>query len=508
MYSKSAESRMPRTLPPGRCGTTRAAAGAWLAWVIVCLAANPIPAAEPPTDNRPASQPASESVPQPAAQPATRPTGDAAPQDGDPLVRLQNAVERLVERIGPSVVTIEARRSLLEKGEGAGSPNEAANWTSHGAGVILRDEGMILTSQHVINGAGTINVVLSDGRRHRAVLIAADRRSDLAVLRVNAADMPAAQLGDAAAVRRGHLVLAFGNPLGLAGDGPAAASLGVVSAIGRPLPETLGREEDRYYGDMIQTSLPTSPGDSGGPLVDIHGCVIGIMTAMGGREGEEQGLGFAVPIDARTKAIIERLLHGEQIEYGYIGVQVGTPTEAQRKAAGLDAPNGAVVKIVLADGPALRAGLRPGDIIMAIDGQEVSSGGRFVQLVGGAPPGRVVELTLMRQSQRQVIRVELARRESAPDRPASRRTISFRGAMLNDVDPSTIDAGNLPAHALIVVLVHEGFPADRAGLTPGDVVVQVQGKPVTADSGKLLIESTGEVLLGLANGGSVLVKSK
>lgn len=367
---------------------------------------------------------------------------------------------------------------------------------------------MILTSQHVVDEAGPISVALSDGRRFRAVLIAADHRSDLAIIRVAAGGLPVARLGDTTRLRRGRLVLAFGNPFGLSGDGQAAASLGTITGVGRSLPEFFGREEDRYYGDMLQTNLLTRPGESGGPLFDVRGCVVGVMTAMGGLAGEGQGLGFAVPINDRTRAIIERLLKGEQIEYGDVGMQVGTPTEAQRQAAGLTGPGGAVVREVRADGPAARAGVRAGDILTVIDGRDVDGEDHFRQLVGEISPGCKVELTVLRQSRRLVISVELARREARSDEPVSSRKIEFRGATLGRIEPSMSEAGNLPPHAMIVLLVHEGSPADRAGLSPGDIIVQVQGKPATADTYRLLADSTGDVLLGLANSGSVLVKNK
>ncbi|HVP10411.1 MAG TPA: trypsin-like peptidase domain-containing protein, partial [Phycisphaerae bacterium] len=208
------------------------------------------------------------------------------------LERVQQAFETIVDCVSPSAVTIQAQASPDEREAGGGSGPEPC--VNTGAGVIIRDDGTILTSQHVIEGAGLIHVTLHDGRRLRARLVAADARADLAVIRIQAEKLTVAELGDAETLRRGHLVLALGNPLGLAVDGQVAVNQGVVSAIGRPLPDTLGRREDRYYGDMIQTTVRAGPGDSGGPLLDIHGRVVGIMTAAGGQDGGGEGFGFAV----------------------------------------------------------------------------------------------------------------------------------------------------------------------------------------------------------------------
>lgn len=433
---------------------------------------------------------------------AQNPAHDEA---GTLLEQLQDAFESLAARVEPATVTIQAER-------GPGNPKGVAAssadvWTSTGAGVIVRSDGVILTNQHVIEGATLIRVTLHDGRRRRAALLGADARADLAVLRVQGKNLHAAELGDAGNLRRGHLVLAFGSPLGVASDGQIAFNQGVVAAVGRPLPDSLGKAEDRYYGDMIQTTIRVGPGDSGGPLVDIHGRVIGLMTAMGGAGASSDGFGLAVPMNARTKSIVQRLIEGRPITYGYMGIEVGEASVFGAQANRAAPDHGVRVDSVLRDGPAARAGLREGDLILAVDGTEVRSPDHFVQLIGELGPGRSSRIQFERDSRRDTAVVELSPRpELARSDARPSRTVAFRGAVLGEISPAMRAAINAPESAMLVVMVNSGSPAHRAGLTPGDVIVRVDGEPLRSDATVRLAAYREDVLLGLANGGSVLLK--
>ncbi len=440
--------------------------------------------------------------------PTTRPTETSAPgeEELDLLGRIERAFAELVERVGPTVVAIQAHRRPDSLGE-------RADWAPRrrigaGSGVLIREDGMILTSQHVIDGAVSIQVVLHDGRRFIARLIAADRRSDLAVIRIHADRLPHARLAGDGLVKRGHLVLALGNPLGLAGDGQAAVSHGMISAIGRPLPEAFGREEDRYYGDMIETTAPINPGNSGGPLVNTSGHIIGIVTAVGTREGGHEGVAFAVPVNEHTRAIIDRLLLGQVVEYGYLGVQVDALTPAQRREAGLPDGRGVLIDSTFARGPAEKAGLRAGDIVTQIGGDGVSSVEQFVRIIGAASVGHELTLTYVRGGRRRNARVTLTRRPVNDKDKLPVISIGFRGAGLGTVVPSVRSASNLPDKALLVLRVDAGSPADRAGLAPGDVIVRLGGNPLTDEAFGEATRSGTDVVLGLASGGSVLVKAE
>lgn len=431
---------------------------------------------------------------------------DAVPAPKTALADTQSEIAALVDRLSPAVVAIAIDRSPTAMGDA--SPADPSAWTSTGSGVIIRDDGMILTSQHVIEDAIAIHVTLHDGRRLRGRLIAQDHRADLAVIQIAADRLRTADLGEVNHVRRGHVVFAIGNPLGMAGDGQVAVSMGVVSAIGRPLPGAFGQEEDRYYGDMIQTSAAIHPGHSGGPLLDIDGRVVGVLTAVSVPAGGGQGIAFAVPIGERTRQVIARLMKGRTVEYGYLGVEVGTLTALQSEEAGLPVGQGVLVDDLAADGPASRAGLLRGDIILSVDEAAVGSADEFIQIVGAIEPGTSVELTYHRDGRRARVPMVAMKRPSSTRDATPTTSITFRGAVLGEVDPALRRSAGLPPYAMLVLMVSADTPAGRAGLSPGDVIVQVDGQPLDADSALSLAARTDDCLLGMANGGSVLIRSK
>ncbi len=428
----------------------------------------------------------------------------SAAQPDESLQRLQDALEALVEKIGPTVVAIQTDRRPAPGDRPSGSP---LAWVASGSGVLIREDGMILTSQHVIEGALAIHTTLHDGRNFRARRVAADPRADLAVIQIGAGDLATAALGDVRSVRRGHIVLAMGNPLGLAGDGQAAVSMGIVSAIGRPLPGIVGRDEDRYYGDMIQTSAPINPGHSGGPLIDLHGRVVGVLTAVS-TGSESAGIAFAVPIGARTRRIIDRLLSGESIEYGYLGAEVVNLTEAQVRAADLTSERGVLVDSVVANEPAADAGLQSGDIILTVDLRPVATADDFVSIIGAIEPGHSARIEFLREDRRGVVNATIGRRPMTAAANSAAATIAFRGAVLEPVPSAMREAIHLPSNALLVVMVGAGSPCDRAGLTPGDIIVRVNGRAPSADAAQSLPTLTDDCLLGLVSGNSLFIKSE
>ncbi len=435
----------------------------------------------------------------PASQPTSPIPGSAAAGTlVDPLGDLERAVMRLIDDASPCVVAIAVERRAAP----AAVARDPFVASASGSGVIIRADGMILTNQHVISDAATIHVTLHDGRRLRARRVAADPRADLAVIAVAEDGLAVAPLADARNLRRGAIVLALGNPLGLAADGQAAAAMGIVSAIARPLPETFGRDEDRYYGDMIQTTAQIHPGHSGGPLIDRRGRVVGIIAAASLPQTGAEPIAFAIPLTARTRLVIDKLLNGVEPDYGYAGVRVGSLAELRgRRDRG-----GVLLETVFADGPAHAAGLRDGDIVLAIEGSTVDSADEFVQRVGAAGPERTVEMEYERQGRRGRASVTLARRPPAETLPASIAPFIFRGATLGEPDAATREAGRLPTGCLMVLVVASGSPADRAGLTPGDVIVRIEGRPVAGDAARQFSDASGDVLLGLSHGGSVLVR--
>ncbi len=447
-----------------------------------------------PADARPAPPNATETgadVPGPSA---VRPDVPGAPLE----------FTELVDRLAPSVVAIESDRRPPALPDGpavAGSP-----WVSFGAGVVIRGDGRILTCQHLIDGASSLHIILHDGRRMPARKLAEDRRSDLAVIRADGLDVPAASLAPAGSVARGQWVLAFGDPLGLARDGHLAIAPGVVAAVNRPLPPMFGREEDRYYGDLIQTTAPAGPGSSGGPLFSMSGQVVGVVAAMPTRTGDISPYAFAIPVSNRTMRIIDMLVEGRAVEHGYLGVEVDLLAEVDRRRANLPAGVGVRIESVFADGPADRAGLARGDIVTRINGAAVTSVDDFVGRIGAHSAGEAIRVGTLRGVASREVTVVLTRRPPNPEQALPEISMNFRGAALGRVNETMRAMSNLPDFAMLVVRVDGGSPAARAGLSPGDVIVRANGRSMDDQATAQLLGVSGDVMLGLANGGSLVVK--
>jgi len=420
------------------------------------------------------------------------PGGEAPVGPTADLEAIQNAFEALARKVSPTVVTIKCTRPAREplvRREGLSEPQgprlPGRRTYGAGSGVIIRADGMILTNEHVVQQSEEILVGLHDGRKFTAAIVQSDRRSDLAVLRIDATGLRAAVLGDASDLRQGHLVFPMGNPFGVASEaGGAAMSWGVVSALGRPLP-MLGRVEDRYYGDLIETTASIIPGNSGGPLFDIFGRVVGITTAIStrtGRSGRSEGIGFAVPIGKRTRPIIERLIKGEEAVYGLLGVRVCAPGADDLDRTDDLRRRGALIQAVDAGSPAHKARLRPGDLIVTFDGRDVLDDDDLVRMVGSTPPGRAVEIVFYRGKKRRMVSTPLARRST----PRHHRVepVQWRGLTLAPVGSATRPNANpttkpdRPLRGLIVIDVRPNSQAERAGVQPGMVLDRVGEEPV------------------------------
>ncbi|MBC8050120.1 MAG: trypsin-like peptidase domain-containing protein [Chitinophagales bacterium] len=279
----------------------------------------------------------------------------AAPHDSEALDAYSRAVTGVVDRVGPALVGIQRLRRNAQAP--ALSPEGA------GSGIIITPDGYVLTNHHVVAGASALEVLLADGGVAKAEKVGEDPDNDLALLRMHRGGLPCAELGDSSALRQGQLVVAIGNPFGL----QATVTAGVVSALSRTLRATNGR----LIEDVIQTDAALNPGNSGGALLDSLGRVIGVNTAI---IAGAQGTGFAVPINT-AKRIIPELLRYGRMERGYLGLAGQTVQFPRAAAARFGLKRGAGVQIVqvAAGGPALAAGLRPGDVMLFIDEREASS---------------------------------------------------------------------------------------------------------------------------------------
>lgn len=289
-------------------------------------------------------------------------------------------------------------------GDQFGSRREQA--PSLGSGVIVSSQGYVLTNNHVVEAADQIEVVLADGRKADAKVIGTDPDTDLAVVRIDAKNIPAITFGRADQMKVGDVVLAIGNPFGFG----SSVSMGIVSAVGRT------RLGINTFENFIQTDAAINPGNSGGALVDVNGDLLGINTAILSRTGTSAGIGFAIPADT-AKQVLDSIIATGQVVRGYVGVETQDVTPEIASAFGLPRSDGAIIAGVLRGGPADKAGVRTGDILVAVNGQAVVDSNGMLNLIARLQPGSQARLTLLRDRKEQQIAVEVGRRPKPNERP-------------------------------------------------------------------------------------------
>lgn len=308
----------------------------------------------------------------------------------------------------PAVVSINTSRAV------ANTPNSADPWfrfffgdqaqaqprTGLGSGVIVSPAGYILTNNHVIEEADEIEVVLNDGRRGIAQVIGTDPETDLAILKIALTELPVITLGNSDALAIGDVVLAIGNPFGV---GQTVTS-GIVSALGRT---QLGINT---FENFIQTDAAINPGNSGGALVDVNGHLMGINTAIYSRSGGSMGIGFAIPTST-ARSVLEAIVRDGQVTRGWIGVEPQDLTSDLAETFGLPAGKGVVITGVLQNGPAAKAGIRPGDVITSVGGRDVSNVAQLLSAVAALPPGTPAPLDVVRRDGTSRIEVIPGRRD-------------------------------------------------------------------------------------------------
>ena len=336
---------------------------------------------------------------------------------------------------------------------------------SAGSGVIIdAARGYVVTNNHVIEGADRIVVTLEDGRSFAARVVGRDPATDLAVLQIPAEGLSELPLGDSDRLRVGDVVLAIGNPFGL---GQTVTS-GIVSALGRSGLTPEGFE------DFIQTDAAINPGNSGGALVNSRGELVGINTAIITPAGGNVGIGFAVPSNM-VRAVVEQLIRYGEVRRGRIGVVIQDLTPDLAAAMGIDARKGAVVSAVEPGSPAQRAGLRPGDVIVAIDGKPVEGARDLRTAVALVEAGRELELEILRNGTALTLRVQVAEPRLA-SLAGGQLSPRLAGARLGDLPPDHPAAGRV--RGVLVLEVAPGSPAWRAGLRAGDIILAVNRTPV------------------------------
>ena len=341
-----------------------------------------------------------------------------------------------------------------------------------GSGFILSADGFIMTNAHVVEGADEVLVTLTDKRELKAKIIGADKRTDVAVIKIEATGLPAVKIGDSNRVRVGEWVMAIGSPFGL--DNTVTA--GIVSAKAR---------ETGDFLPFIQTDVAINPGNSGGPLLNMRGEVIGINSQIYSRSGGFQGISFAIPIDEAMR-VSEQLRATGRVVRGRIGVQIGEVTKEVAESIGLAKPAGALVRSVEADAPAAKAGVEAGDIITKFDGKTIEKSTDLPRIVGGTKPGSKSTITVFRRGQSRDLSVSVAeipvetptRRTSAPAEPpkpsGAGQAVGLAVADLTDAQKKDLKLKG----GVRVTAATEA--AARAGLREGDVIVAVANTEVTS----------------------------
>ncbi|MEJ1161239.1 DegQ family serine endoprotease [Prosthecomicrobium sp. N25] len=407
--------------------------------------------------------------------------------------QLQLSFAPVVKRVAPAVVNVYAIRTVRQQGlspmfddplfkrffgDGPlGMPKERME-SSLGSGVIIDRSGLIVTNHHVIKDATEVKIAMSDRREFEADIVLKDDRTDLAILRIKErGDYPFAEFGDSDQVEVGDIVLAIGNPFGVG----QTVTQGIVSALART---QVGVSDFRFF---IQTDAAINPGNSGGALVDVNGRLVGVPTAIFSRSGGSIGIGFAIPV-AMVKFVAEQARNGGTLRRPWLGATLQTVTPDMAESLGLKRPQGVIVSGLNAAGPAARAGLKVGDLVVSIEGVEVDDPDSFGYRFSTRPLGGVARLAVLRQGRPQTIEIALA---AAPETvPRDERTIQggspFQGATVVNLSPAVAEElrFNGTAEGVIVKTVTEGSAAARVGFQKGDVVVEVNG--VKIDSTRTL----------------------
>lgn len=372
--------------------------------------------------------------------------------------------------------------------------------TSLGSGVVVSDSGIVLTNNHVIEGAQEIQVALADGRKFTARLLGTDPATDVAVLKIKAGNLPVVPMGDSDSARIGDVVLAIGNPFGIG----QTVTMGIISATGR---SDVGLVD---YENFIQTDAAINPGNSGGALVDAAGNLIAINTAIFSRSGGYQGIGFAVPINM-ARAVMQSIVNTGSVARGSLGMSFQDINESIQTAFGLEGSGGALVNEVTPDGPADRAGIRRGDVVTAFDGQKVTDAMDLRRRIALAPLGSEVELTYKHGSREATARLKTTQMKTEYTylSGSSKQWVSpIEGVVVETLDRHTAERLGLrsDAQGVIIKNIVDQSPAAYSGLRLGDVLLEINREQVQSvdDFKSLVSRYEGKTLILLVSRGGRL----
>ena len=382
----------------------------------------------------------------------------------------------LAKRLRPGVVNISTTQ-INNRGDtsnffgqndrfGAPSSREQFRQRSLGSGFIIEPDGLILTNFHVVDNAEKITVRLLDGSEFAGRVVGIDQKTDIALVKISAQDLPVAPLGDSDRLEVGEWVMAIGNPFGL----DNTVTSGIVSAKDRQIGAG-------PYDHFIQTDASINPGNSGGPLVNLQGEVVGIDTAIFSQSGGNIGIGFAIPINL-VKDLLPQLKNGGKITRGWLGVSVQGVTPDLAASLGLGQVKGALVSNVVHDSPADRAGIKAGDVIVGYEGKPINNANDLPSLVAGTPVGKTVSLQVMRGNKATPLTVAIGKMKDE-EVIASTTEKSELGLTVEEITPDIAeDLGLEHTHGVVITdVVPDGLGED-AGFQPGDIVREINRQPV------------------------------
>jgi serine protease Do len=386
----------------------------------------------------------------------------------------------LIEQVEPSVVTIEVRTTMQAQPSGFGgdpraeeyfrrffgergqAPSQPRQAHGVGSGFIVDEAGFIVTNNHVIDGADSVMVRLSDGREFDAEIVGYDEQTDLALLKIDARNLSASTMGNSDSTRVGDWVVAIGNPFGLGGT----ATAGIVSARSRDI-------RSGPYDDYLQIDAPINRGNSGGPVFNIDGEVVGVNTAIFSPNGGSVGIGFAIPVN-QVKGIVDELMTSGSIDRGWLGVQLQNIDDNLAESLGLDSQDGALVADVLKDSPAARAELEVGDIIIGYDDETVTNGKELARLVGESDSGDNAVLNILRDGKEIDLKVQLGDAETQIASTGSEQNLEGLGmslAPLTDDLRERLDIEQGVTGAVVLKVDPNGSAAEQ-GIRRGDILMK------------------------------------
>lgn len=407
------------------------------------------------------------------------------------LTELSNALADIAAAVTPSVVNISTTKTVKQENplnpfledpffrRFFGEPNGGGRYRefkerSLGSGVVVSPDGYIVTNNHVVDGASDIKVVLSDKSEYKGKVIGSDPRSDVAVIKIDAKNLPTLSWGDSDELRAGEMVMAVGSPFGL----NQSVTTGIISAVGRA---NVGIAD---YEDFIQTDAAINPGNSGGALINMRGQLVGINTAIFSRTGGYQGIGFAVPVKM-VKQVMDSLIKTGKVVRGWLGVSVQAMSPQLAKQFGVENAEGALVGEVVKDSPADKAGMKRGDVIVGFDGRKVDDSGHLRNMAASTPVGSRVKVDIVRDKSRMAVEVEIG--EQPKDAQASQgeaetpeTSSALTGVTVQDLTPELMDKLGLDKDVagVVVISVEQASAADEAGLARGDVILSINKKAV------------------------------